>query len=57
MRAGDQRGREHEVALHAERPGVGAEAVPVERMRPGKETVTDTTTSQRRGPQGADRAR
>ncbi|MFI7601973.1 DUF2382 domain-containing protein [Actinoplanes sp. NPDC049681] len=32
---------EHEVTLHAERPVVGTEAVPVERVRLGKETVTD----------------
>jgi len=33
---------EHEVTLHAERPVVETEAVPVERVRLGKETVTDT---------------
>ncbi|MGW4948487.1 DUF2382 domain-containing protein [Actinoplanes sp. NPDC004185] len=33
---------EHEVTLHAERPVVDTEAVPVERVRLGKETVTDT---------------
>jgi len=33
---------EHEVTLHAERPVVQTEAVPVERVRLGKETVTDT---------------
>jgi uncharacterized protein (TIGR02271 family) len=32
---------EHEVTLHAERPVVEKEAVPVERVRLGKETVTD----------------
>ncbi|WP_433717306.1 PRC and DUF2382 domain-containing protein [Actinoplanes sp. CA-051413] len=32
---------EHEVTLHAERPVVDTEAVPVERVRLGKETVTD----------------
>jgi uncharacterized protein (TIGR02271 family) len=32
---------EHEVALHAERPVVEKEAVPVERVRLDKETVTD----------------
>jgi len=32
---------EHEVTLHAERPVVETEAVPVERVRLGKETVTD----------------
>ncbi|MEU4690868.1 PRC and DUF2382 domain-containing protein [Actinoplanes sp. NPDC023714] len=32
---------EHEVTLHAERPVVDREAVPVERVRLGKETVTD----------------
>jgi uncharacterized protein (TIGR02271 family) len=35
---------EHEVTLSAERPVVGTEAVPVERVRLGKETVTDTET-------------
>jgi uncharacterized protein (TIGR02271 family) len=32
---------EHEVTLHAERPVVNTEAVPVERVRLGKETVQD----------------
>ncbi len=32
---------EHEVTLHAERPVVQTEAVPVERVRLGKETVTE----------------
>jgi uncharacterized protein (TIGR02271 family) len=35
---------EHEVTLHAERPVVATEAVPVERVRLGTETVTDTET-------------
>jgi uncharacterized protein (TIGR02271 family) len=35
---------EHEVTLQAERPVVDTEAVPVERVRLGKETVTDTET-------------
>ena len=35
---------EHEVTLHAERPVVETEAVPVERVRLGKETVTDQET-------------
>src|SRR5215207_633054 len=35
---------EHEVTLHAERPVVQTEAVPVERVRLDKETVTDTET-------------
>ena len=35
---------EHEVTLHAERPVVDTEAVPVERVRLGKETVTDEET-------------
>ncbi len=35
---------EHEVTLHAERPVVDTEAVPVERVRLGKETVTQTET-------------
>ncbi|WP_345418486.1 YsnF/AvaK domain-containing protein [Pseudonocardia xishanensis] len=32
---------EHEVTLHAERPVTETEAVPVERVRIGKETVTE----------------
>lgn len=35
---------EHEVTLHAERPVVEKEAVPVERVRLDKETVTDQVT-------------
>ena len=35
---------EHEVTLHAERPVVETEAVPVERVRLDKETVRDTET-------------
>jgi Uncharacterized protein conserved in bacteria len=35
---------EHEVTLRAERPVVRTEAVPVERVRLGKEKVTDTET-------------
>ena len=35
---------EHEVTLHAERPVVGTETEAVERVRLGKETVTDTET-------------
>ena len=35
---------EHEVTLHAERPVVGTETVPVERVRLGKETVRDEET-------------
>jgi uncharacterized protein (TIGR02271 family) len=35
---------EHEVTLHAERPVVETEAVPVERVRLGKETVTGQQT-------------
>jgi uncharacterized protein (TIGR02271 family) len=34
-------GEEHEVTLHAERPVVEKEAVPVERVRVGKDTVTE----------------
>ena len=34
-------GEEHEVALHAERPVVEKEAVPVERVRLATETVTE----------------
>jgi uncharacterized protein (TIGR02271 family) len=35
---------EHEVTLHAERPVVATEAVAVERVRLGKQTVTETET-------------
>jgi stress response protein YsnF len=35
---------EHEVVLHEERPVVDKEAVPVERVRLDKETVTDEVT-------------
>ena len=35
---------EHEVTLHAERPVVETEAVPVERVRLGKDTVSQTET-------------
>ncbi|GIF16066.1 DUF2382 domain-containing protein [Actinoplanes teichomyceticus] len=35
---------EHEVTLHAERPVVSTETVPVERVRLGKETVTEEQT-------------
>jgi uncharacterized protein (TIGR02271 family) len=35
---------EHEVTLHAEKPVVGTETVPVERVRLGKETVTGQQT-------------
>jgi uncharacterized protein (TIGR02271 family) len=37
---------QHEVTLRAERPVVETEAVPVERVRLGKETVTDTESVQ-----------
>ena len=48
---------EHEVVLHEERPVVAKEAVPVERVRLDKETVTDQADGVRGGPQGADRHR
>jgi uncharacterized protein (TIGR02271 family) len=35
---------EHEVTLHADRPVVGTETVPVERVRLGKESVTEEET-------------
>jgi uncharacterized protein (TIGR02271 family) len=35
---------EHEVTLHAERPVIATEAVPVERVRLGKQTVTEQET-------------
>jgi uncharacterized protein (TIGR02271 family) len=35
---------EHEVTLHAERPVVATEAVAVERVKLGKETVTEQET-------------
>ena len=38
---------EHEVTLHAERPVVAKEAVPVERVRLDKETVTEQAHGQR----------
>jgi uncharacterized protein (TIGR02271 family) len=41
---GDITEEEHEVTLRAERPVVSTEAQPVERVRLGKETVTDTET-------------
>jgi uncharacterized protein (TIGR02271 family) len=41
---GDITEEEHEVTLHAERPVVTTEAEPVERVRLGKETVSDTET-------------
>jgi uncharacterized protein (TIGR02271 family) len=41
---GDITEEEHEVTLHAERPVVTTEAEAVERVRLGKETVTDTET-------------
>lgn len=41
---GDITEEEHEVTLRAERPVVTTEAQPVERVRLGKETVTDTET-------------
>jgi uncharacterized protein (TIGR02271 family) len=55
---------EHEVTLRAERPVVDTEAVPVERVRLGKETVQDTETVSGEvrkeqiefdGPEGSDR--
>ena len=41
MTGGDITEEEHEVTLHAERPVATKEAVPVERVRLGKETVTE----------------
>jgi uncharacterized protein (TIGR02271 family) len=41
---GDITEEEHEVTLRAERPVVGTETEPVERVRLGKETVSDTET-------------
>ncbi len=40
MAGGDLTSEEHEVTLHAERPVVEKETVPVERVRLGTETVT-----------------
>ena len=48
---------EHEVTLHAERPVVEKEAVPVERVRLDKETVTEQEQVARGPPQGGDRGR
>jgi uncharacterized protein (TIGR02271 family) len=44
MRGPDISEAEHEVTLHAERPVASKEAVPVERVRLGKEVVTDEQT-------------
>ncbi|MCA1655237.1 MAG: PRC and DUF2382 domain-containing protein [Pseudonocardiaceae bacterium] len=44
MRGRDITEDEHEVALHAERPVVNKETVPVERVRLAKDTVTDEET-------------
>ena len=48
---------EHEVTLHAERAVVEKEAVPVERVRLDKTTVTEQAAGQRGAPQGGDRGR
>jgi uncharacterized protein (TIGR02271 family) len=44
MSGGDLTEEEHEVTLHAERPVVEKETVPVERVRLDKDVVTDTET-------------
>ena len=44
MTGADISEEEHEVVLHAERPVVDTEAVPVERVRLNTETVTDQET-------------
>ncbi len=44
LSGGDITEEEHEVVLHAERPVVDTEAVPVERVKLGTETVTDQET-------------
>jgi uncharacterized protein (TIGR02271 family) len=44
LSGGDITEEEHEVVLHAERPVVDTEAVPVERVRLGTETVTEQET-------------
>jgi len=44
MSGGDLTEEEHEVILHAERPVVEKETVPVERVRLDKDVVTDTET-------------
>jgi len=41
MTGGDITEEEHEVTLHAERPVTAKKSVPVERVRLGKETVTE----------------
>ncbi len=41
MTGGEITEEEHEVILHAERPVVATEAVPVERVRLGTETATE----------------
>ena len=48
---------EHEVVLHEEQPVVEKKAVPKERVRMEKESVTDEAAGLRGGPQGADRDR
>ncbi|WP_150306880.1 PRC and DUF2382 domain-containing protein [Planctomonas psychrotolerans] len=44
LRGGDLTEEEHEVTLHAERPVVEKETVPVERVRLDKDTVTENET-------------
>ncbi|MFD3448569.1 DUF2382 domain-containing protein [Microbacteriaceae bacterium 4G12] len=44
LRGGDLTEEEHEVILHAERPVVEKETVPVERVRLDKDVVTETET-------------
>ena len=48
---------EHEVTLHEEEVVVEKRAVPKERVRLDKDTVTDEQHGLRGGPQGADRGR
>ncbi len=54
---GDITEEEHEVVLTEERPVVQKEAVPVERVRLDKDTVTEQQQVRRNRPQGGDRAR
>jgi uncharacterized protein (TIGR02271 family) len=44
LRGKDIAEAEHEMTLHAEKPVVDKETVPVERVRLSKDTVTDTET-------------
>ena len=57
MSGGDLTEEEHEITLHAERPVVEKEAVPVERVRLASQTVSEDQRGERDAAQGADRWR